>query len=303
MEPMKHPLVPRRAATGDDDRHGPIIDALERVLSDIPAAGTARAELPDNAAKAIARRAAKRAAVLSGSLALPPGPLGFVTVLPDLYLIWQTQRQMVADIFGVYGRSAELTRTHMLYCLFRHAASQVLRDVAVRGSQRVVIQQLSGGALRNALGGVGRSVTQRLAGNAAGRVIRSNLGLITRIPTGWACFSACNFIFMGGQPRAIDPGGLFIVHMFTRTGDRSAIDMSVAMGTDATKELIGDIEQDAALLASEDNDFLIRMGVSRKLLTEVMYQQKAIANEEDKSTRRCLTQAEVREYNVVNIDG
>jgi hypothetical protein len=59
----------------------------------------------------------------------------------------------------------------MLYCLFRHAASQVLRDVAVRGSQRVVIRQLSGGALRNALGGVGRSVSQRVAGNAAGRWI------------------------------------------------------------------------------------------------------------------------------------
>lgn len=138
------------------------------------------------------------------------------------------------------------------------------------------------------------------AGNAAGRVIRSNFGLMTRIPSGWACFSACNFIFMGGQPRMIDPGGLFIVHMFTRTGDRSAIDMSVAMGTDATKELIGDIEQDTALLASEDNDFLIRMGVSRKLLTEVMYRQKALANADDKSTRRCLTQAEVRTYNVAN---
>ncbi len=138
------------------------------------------------------------------------------------------------------------------------------------------------------------------AGNAAGRIIRSNFGLTTRIPAGWACFSACNFIFMGGQPRVIDPGGLFIVHMFTRTGDRQSIDMSVAMGTDATKELIGDIEQDAALLASEDNDFLIRMGVSRKLLTEVMYQQKALANAEDKSTRRCLTQAEVKTYNVAN---
>lgn len=138
------------------------------------------------------------------------------------------------------------------------------------------------------------------AGNAAGRIIRSNFGLTTRIPSGWACFSACNFIFMGGQPRVIDPGGLFIVHMFTRTGDRSTIDMSVAMGTEATRELIGDIEQDAALLASEDNDFLIRMGVSRKLLTEVMYQQKALANADDKSTRRCLTQAEVKSYNVAN---
>lgn len=138
------------------------------------------------------------------------------------------------------------------------------------------------------------------AGNAAGRIIRANFGLMTRIPPGWACFSACNFIFMGGQPRVVDPGGLFIVHMFTRTGDRSAIDMSVALGTDATTELIGDIEQDSALLASEDNDFLIRMGVSRKLLTEVMYRQKAVANSENKSTRRCLSQAEVRTYNVAN---
>jgi hypothetical protein len=134
------------------------------------------------------------------------------------------------------------------------------------------------------------------AGNAAGRVIRSNLGVTTRIPAGWACFSACNFVFMGGAPRVIDPGGLFIVHMFTRTGDRSAIDMSV--GTDATRELIGDIEQDSALLASEDNDFLIRMGISRKLLTEVMYRQQAVATEDNKSTRRCLTLDEALKYGV-----
>lgn len=141
------------------------------------------------------------------------------------------------------------------------------------------------------------------AGNATGRIIRSVPGLVTRVPKGWVCFSACNFVFMGGQLRAVEPGGVFMVHMFTRTGDRSTIDMSVAMGTDATTELIGDIEQDSALLASEDNDFLIRMGVSRKLLTEVMYRQKAVAGQgDDRSTRRCLTQAEVHKYNVANIE-
>ena len=167
---MKHPPVPR-GHRRDEAPHGAIIEALERVLADIPPPEAGRAELPDGAARAIARSAAKRAAMLSGSLALPPGPLGFVTLLPDLYLIWQTQRQMVSDIFGVYGRSAELTRTHMLYCLFRHAASHVVRDVAVRGAERLVIRQLSGGALRSALGAVGVSVSQRLAGNAAGRWI------------------------------------------------------------------------------------------------------------------------------------
>ena len=45
-------------------------------------------------------------------------------------------------------------------------------------------------------------------------------------------------------------------------------------GEESTVGLIGEIEQESALLASEDNDFLIRMGVSRKLLTEVMYRQQ-----------------------------
>ena len=60
------------------------------------------------------------------------------------------------------------------------------------------------------------------AGNEAGRIIRQ-ASVTTRIPAGWACFSACNFIFMGGEIRFVDPGGLFIVHMFTHTNDRQAI--------------------------------------------------------------------------------
>jgi hypothetical protein len=143
--------------------------AIERVITDVPAPRTHAVSDPDRQADAVARRAAKQAALLSGSLALPPGPFGMLTVLPDLYLIWKTQRQMVADIFALYGRTAELTRTHMLYCLFRHAASQVMRDVVVRAGQRMVVQQLSGGALRGIVNRVGVNVTQRVVGTAATR--------------------------------------------------------------------------------------------------------------------------------------
>jgi hypothetical protein len=62
--------------------------------------------------------------------------------------------------------------------------------------------------------------------------------------------------------------------------------------------LIAEIEQDSALLASEDNDFLIRMGVSRDLLTQVMYKQQAVKSDENPTTRYCLSPAEVVEYNV-----
>jgi hypothetical protein len=136
------------------------------------------------------------------------------------------------------------------------------------------------------------------AGNAAGKIIRE-AGIPTRIPRGWACFSACNFVFMGGIARFVDEGGLFVVHMFTHTGDREALKGQLAGGGDKAVALVADVEQDSAMLASEDNDFLIRMGVSRKLLTDVMYRQKAVGEAgADRSTRRCLTREEAMRYNV-----
>jgi hypothetical protein len=76
------------------------------------------------------------------------------------------------------------------------------------------------------------------------------------------------------------------------------------MGTDSTVGLIGEVEQQSALMATEDNDFLIRMGVSRKLLSEIMYKTNAVKTEDgDQSTRRCLTNEEAMRYNVANVGG
>ena len=70
---------------------------------------------------------------------------------------------------------------------------------------------------------------------------------------------------------------------------------------ESTTELISDVEREAALMATEDNDLLIRLDVSRDLLSDIMYRQKAIATESDRSTRRCLTIQEALRYNVVNV--
>ena len=142
---------------------------IERVIADVPPPRAGRVDNAAHAAEEFARAAARKAALLSGSLALPPGPIGMLTVLPDLYLIWKVQRQMVADIFALHGREAELTRSHMLFCLFRHMASQVARDVVVRAGQRLIVQELSAGAIAVLLRQIGISVTQRVAGTAASR--------------------------------------------------------------------------------------------------------------------------------------
>ncbi|HKE39946.1 MAG TPA: EcsC family protein [Casimicrobiaceae bacterium] len=146
-----------------------IVDALENVVSGVPPSREKAVRTPAAAARSLARKAAARAAALSGALALPPGVLGMLTVLPDLFAIWRVQAQLVSDIAGLYGKDVQLTRSHMVYCLFRHAATQFARDVAVRTGQRLVIHQLSSGALRSLLSTIGVTVTQRLAGTAASR--------------------------------------------------------------------------------------------------------------------------------------
>ncbi len=148
---------------------GDVVDAIENIVAGVPASRERAVDAPAAAARRLARRAAARAAALSGTLALPPGILGLLTVLPDLVAIWRIQAQLVADIAGLYGKDMQLTRTHLLYCLFRHAASHVARDFAVRAGERFVMRQVSGGALRSVVGGVGLSLTQRVAGTSASR--------------------------------------------------------------------------------------------------------------------------------------
>jgi uncharacterized protein (DUF697 family) len=116
--------------------NGRAVEAVLELLAKVPPTERHREKVPANVAREISRRAAAKAAVTAGSLAMPPGPLGWLTLLPELLAVWRIQAQMVADLAGVYGRSATLTREHMVYCLFRHTAAQLMRDVAVRVAQR-----------------------------------------------------------------------------------------------------------------------------------------------------------------------
>jgi hypothetical protein len=101
---------------------------------------TIRASVPD-------QRAARNAALTSGGLALPPGPLGWLTIVPELLASGNCNRKY-ADIAAIYGSQAAPTREQMLYCLFRHLAAQAVRDLAVRIGERYVVQQVSLGVLQ-----------------------------------------------------------------------------------------------------------------------------------------------------------
>jgi hypothetical protein len=144
-------------------------DAIVAVVSRVPETRETPVADPDARVRELARAAARRAAAISGGLALPPGPLGVLTLVPDLIAIWRIQAQLVADIAGARGRSGSLTREQMLWCLFRHAASHVLRDVVVRGGQRAIVHRLTVSALQSIATRLGMQLSHQLVAKAASR--------------------------------------------------------------------------------------------------------------------------------------
>ena len=120
-------------------------------------------------ARELSLKAAAEAAIVAGAFSLPPGPLGMLTVLPDLVAVWKIQRQLVADIAATYGKTNQLGTEAMIYCLFRHAAAQAVRDLVVRAAERILIRRAPLVLVRRVLRRIGVVVSQRVAGRTLSR--------------------------------------------------------------------------------------------------------------------------------------
>jgi len=156
------------APTGLRHRVG---DAILGLVLRVPTSGEREIEQPEKRARALGRAAARQAGVMAGSLALPPGFLGWLTVLPELVGVWKLQAQLVSDIAAVYGKHATLGREQMIYCLFKHVSAQLFRDVVVRVGERYVVQTASLGFIQSAARLLGVKVTQRIIGKSASRFV------------------------------------------------------------------------------------------------------------------------------------
>jgi len=154
---------------GDGEPHNRFVETILNFIGHIPHTSEPHSEHPDIRARSIASTAALKAAATSGALALPPGPLGWITILPELTAIWKIQAQMVADIAGTYGKEAFLTREQMLYCLFRHAAAQAVRDLVVRIGERFLVRRVSLRVFQNIAKKIGLRITQRVIGKGVSR--------------------------------------------------------------------------------------------------------------------------------------
>src|SRR5688572_9555964 len=166
-----HPVsADEQSAIGFDSRKADALaKAILDVVASVPTTAEPRSSSPLERARAIQTTAAIKAAAVSGTLALPPGPWGLAVIIPDLVTVWRIQAKMVADIAGAFGQSAHLSQEHMVYCLFRHAAAQVVRDLVARVGERVVIRRATLRALQVMARKLGITVSQQVIAKSAAR--------------------------------------------------------------------------------------------------------------------------------------
>ena len=149
----------------------PAASAIFDLVLQVPTSTESTLQNPIARAHQISRAAARNASLISGSMALPPGFLGWLTVLPELYGVWKLQAQMVSDIAAIYGKQSTLGREQLLYCLFKHVSAQLFRDVVVRVGERVVVREASLKVLQAIAQQVGVKVSQAVLGKSLSRFV------------------------------------------------------------------------------------------------------------------------------------
>jgi EcsC protein family len=165
-----NPLI-LRGASQERELLDKLFGILFRVIHEIPTSTEKETSEALIRSRKLISDASFKAAAISGALALPSGPLGWLTILPDLAAIWRLQAQMVADIGGAFGKKGKLTEESMIYCLFRHATAQVMRDVVTRMAERVVVQRGSLRAAENVLESIGIKLVHRVARGGLWRLL------------------------------------------------------------------------------------------------------------------------------------
>lgn len=114
----------------------------------------------------------------------------------------------------------------------------------------------------------------------AGRILRSAGSFAAHVPAGANCTGACALLFLSGRIRSVDPTAVFDLGQFY---EPSATSVSSA---DIARQSLG------------ISDYLIRMGVSRRLLTGTLDRENASTGQAPQ--RQCLTPEELHGYNVAN---
>ncbi len=168
----------------DDKQSGAnIVDsmrvALQHVTSEVPASNLEKSSEPMTRWRELAAHASRDAAGLAEGWDLPRGDIHLVAALDVFQKIWLRQARFVADVFAAAGRSDLLNTQILTYCLFRHAATPMFRDMVSRLDRGSVIELVSEQAWTHRLDRIAARILMRMRGRVLARSLSaySSVGL------------------------------------------------------------------------------------------------------------------------------
>jgi len=164
-------MKPDATSSGQSDVAAKVTGVLMDVVLSIPKSNEEALSTPEARTTELINKACRTTAGISGGAALVPGPLGLLTILPDMYAIWRVQSQLVADIAAVHGKSGTLTKEQMIWCLFKHSAAHVAGDFVVQVGERYIVHPRSLQWMQKAVGFLGIKIAQRVLGKSVARYL------------------------------------------------------------------------------------------------------------------------------------
>jgi hypothetical protein len=117
---------------------------------------------PEELVKNLTETAAIKAAGLSAGLSLPGGFVSLFTILPELFLVYRIQGQLVKDIASLYGKESYVNRELLVYCMFKQTGIQFLERMVEDIGTKIIIRPSTIKFLESLLEKIGIQVSKRL---------------------------------------------------------------------------------------------------------------------------------------------
>ncbi|MCW7479937.1 EcsC family protein [Leptospira kanakyensis] len=117
---------------------------------------------PDNLIQELVQNASFKSALVSATCSLPPGPLGILSILPELLLVYRIQGHLILDIAALYGKEVQVTKELLLYCLFKHGGAQVFRKIIEESSLKILIRPTTVRAFQTVLEKLGLMISKSI---------------------------------------------------------------------------------------------------------------------------------------------
>lgn len=115
------------------------------------------------------KSAAYKSSAVSGIATLPPGPTGFLTLLPELIAVTKIQMNLVYALAKYYNK-AERLNTSIVLLIFANAVGvNAGRNLIRIHGRRVIVSVLRDTTVRELAKRVGIKITAKITSRAAGR--------------------------------------------------------------------------------------------------------------------------------------